>query len=214
MTQQPTPPPTYQNPGYPPPHQPRRKSFVARHKLLTVLGALVVLGGVIGVSTSGGSDTTASPANAVGAAGGSSSGGEGSAGGGSASGIGTPVRDGKFEFTVTSVGPGVPSIGTEPLEQKAQGKFVVVRLTVSNIGDKAQLFDQSSQKLVDNQGRQLSSDPTAGIYLDDQNFLAQINPGNKIEGVLVFDIPLDAVPKTVELHDSFLSGGVPVTLTS
>lgn len=52
------------------------------------------------------------------------------------------------------------SIVTDPLEQKAQGTFVLVRLTVSNIGDQAQLFDQSSQKLVDNQGRQLSSGPT------------------------------------------------------
>lgn len=221
MTQPPPPPPPHQHPGYPPQQpQPPRKSFVARHKVVTVLGSLLALVVVIGVATGGSSDRTSTPSNAASA---STSSAAKSAGTSAAApttpdapklaGIGTPVRDGKFEFTVSAVEPGVPSIGTDPLEQRAQGKFVLVRLTVSNTGDKAQTFNQSSQKLVDNQGRQLSSDPSAAIYLGDQNFLAQINPGNKIDGVLVFDIPVDAVPKTLELHDSFLSGGVTVALT-
>lgn len=191
----------------PPPPAPPRKSFLARHKILTVLGVLVVLGIVIGVAGGGGSSTDAA-----------GSGGEGSAGAtasaapAAVAGLGTPVRDGKFEFTVTAVEPGVPSIGSAPLSQDAQGQFVVVRITVSNIGDQAQTFDQSSQKLVDARGRELSSDPTAGIYLDDQNFLAQVNPGNSVQGVVVFDVPADAVPASLELHDSFLSGGVTITL--
>ena len=201
--------------GAPPPAPPR-KSFVARHKILTVLGVLVVLGILVKAVSGGGSSTDAAGSGGAGSAGAAASAATAPAAAAApapaAAGVGTPVRDGKFEFTVTAVEPGVPSIGSAPLTRKAQGQFVVVRITVSNIGDQAQTFDQSSQKLVDGQGRKLSSDPTAGIYLDDQNFLAQVNPGNEVQGVIVFDVPAGTVPTSLELHDSFLSGGVTVTL--
>jgi hypothetical protein len=38
-------------------------------------------------------------------------------------------------------------------------------------------------------------------------------PGNSLTGTVVFDIPVDAVPASLELHDSLFSGGVTVTLT-
>jgi hypothetical protein len=40
----------------------------------------------------------------------------------------------------------------------------------------------------------------------------EINPGNQVDGIVVFDIPEDAVPASLRLHDSFLSGGVEVAL--
>ena len=152
--------------------------------------------------------------------GGSSSNETGSSGGGAttsangktAAGIGTPVRDGKFEFTVTAVDPGKSTIGTGSISKTAQGQFVLVHVTVRNIGNQQQFFDQSSQKMIDQQGRQLSPDTTAGVYVDPNNFLAQINPGNSVEGLLVYDIPKDAVPTKLQLHDSPFSGGVTVQL--
>lgn len=130
-----------------------------------------------------------------------------------AAGIGTPVRDGKFEFTVTSIEPGVAQVGDQYLNQAAQGQFVLVHVTVTNIGDQAQYFDGSSQKLLDTQGRTHSADTSAAIYLGDANsFLNDINPGNSVEGVVVFDIPADATPASLELHDSMFSGGVTVQL--
>lgn len=204
--------------------RPARKSFVARHKILTAVGAVIAVIIVVQLAGGGGSsdgegsagDVTQADAGTEGGASDEGGASEGDPDAGSAddtvAGLGTPVRDGQFEFVVTEVEAGVPSIGSSPLSQDAQGQFVVVRLTVTNIGDQAQTFDQSSQEMVDTQGRQLASDPTAGIYLDDQNFLTQINPGNSVEGVVVFDIPADAVPATLELHDSFLSDGVTVTL--
>jgi len=135
-----------------------------------------------------------------------------SANGKTAAGIGTPVRDGKFEFTVTAVDPGKSTIGTGSISKTAQGQFVLVHVTVRNIGNQQQSFDQSSQKMIDQQGRQLSPDTTAGVYVDPNNFLAQINPGNSVEGLLVYDIPKDAVPTKLQLHDSPFSGGVTVQL--
>lgn len=131
----------------------------------------------------------------------------------SVAGIGTPVRDGKFEFTVTGVEPGVARVGDDMFGQDAQGQFLLVHVTVTNIGDEAQYFDGSSQKLTDTQGRTHSADTGAAIYLGDaQSFLNQINPGNSVQGTVVFDVPADAAPASVALHDSPFSGGVEVTL--
>jgi hypothetical protein len=55
-----------------------------------------------------------------------SGGGSSTAGGSSASettaGIGTPVRDGRFEFTVTKVRCGVPSVGSPGLVLRRRGR--------------------------------------------------------------------------------------------
>ena len=195
-------------PSMPGPEPVKKRSWFARHKILTGLGAIVVLfivvsaanGGpknapVVGAATPATDVTQAAPAPAPAAAA-----------------IGTPVRDGKFEFTVTSIEPGVPSVGSDAFGQKAQGQFVLIHLTIKNIGDKAQYFDGSSQKAFDAQGREFSADSAAAIYLSDSNsFLNEINPGNAVAGTVVFDMPLDAKIAKVELHDSPFSGGVDVT---
>ncbi|NED61053.1 DUF4352 domain-containing protein, partial [Streptomyces sp. SID10244] len=78
----------------------------------------------------------------------------------------SPVRDGKFEFVVTGVQPGLDSVGDNPyLTEKAQGQFVVVTMSVKNIGDKPQGFSPSDQKLFDAQGRSFESDTTAQVAL-------------------------------------------------
>ena len=179
--------------------QPRR-SWFARHKILTTLGAVVVVVAVASALGGGGDD--APPASsAASAPAGDAPADESPAS--TAAGIGTPVRDGKFEFTVTGVEPGVTRVGDDVFGQDAQGQFLLVHVTVTNIGDKAQYFDGSSQKLTDTQGRTHSADTGAAIYLGDaQSFLNQINPGNSVQGTVVFDVPADAAPATVELHDS------------
>lgn len=126
-------------------------------------------------------------------------------------GIGDAVRDGKFEFTITEVETGIDAVGDEFLGKEAQGQFVFVYVTVENIGDEAQLFDGSSQYLIDTEGREHSSDGEAAFYVENSDsFLTEINPGNTVEGIVVFDIPADATPASLNLHDSFLSGGVEV----
>lgn len=128
-------------------------------------------------------------------------------------GVGDPARDGKFEFVVTDVERGVERIGDEYFGEEAQGQFVLVHLTVENIGDRAQYFDGGNVSAFDEQGREFATDGAAAIYLDDSNsFLNEINPGNVVEGVVVFDVPTDLELVRLELHDSAFSGGTEVTL--
>ncbi|WP_277212019.1 DUF4352 domain-containing protein [Isoptericola croceus] len=227
------PPPSSAATGQPPqgwaPHPPapeKRKNWFARHKVLTGLGALVGVA-IVGAALGGGDEEPVVPdggAQVVEDAPAAASTDEGGADAEAAEpaeepveselpGLGDAVRDGKFEFTVTELEDGVEQIGNDFLNETAQGQYVLVHVTVENIGDEAQYFDGSSQKLVDTEGRTHSADSSAAIYLDDSNsFLNEINPGNTVDGVVVFDLPKKATPATLELHDSMFSGGVEVSV--
>ncbi|MEE2034697.1 DUF4352 domain-containing protein [Rhodococcus chondri] len=128
-------------------------------------------------------------------------------------GIGAEVRDGQFAFTVTEVETAITQAGDNPYANKVpQGQFVFVHVDVKNIGDKAQSYFGSNQKLIDVQGREFANDTEAEIYANDDFTIGDINPGNTASVVVVFDIPADAQPKTLELHDSMFSGGATVSI--
>ena len=130
-----------------------------------------------------------------------------------APGIGTPVRDGKFEFTVRKVECGKSKIGSSGIDKNAQGQFCLVYLKVENIGKESQLLDGGNQYLFGPGGQRFDADSEAAVYLDQaQTFLNEINPGNTVNGIVVFDIPKSVKPAKIELHDSAFSGGVTVEL--
>ena len=186
-------------PHYPPvAPPPPKKNWFARHKVLSVLSAFLLLIIVIAVASGGGKKS-----------------GDDSGPGAQPKpkpGIGVPVRDGKFEFVVQSVEAGVPTVGASYVTEEAQGQFVLVKLTVRNIGDREQSFTMSAQKLLDGGGRQYSVDDMATITLDKGTVYEQINPGNSLDATIVFDVPAGTVPSQIELHDSVFSGGTTVAL--
>lgn len=185
------------------------KNWFGRHKVLTVIGIIVLLA-VIGGAAGGGNKTktnsgdsnktnTAKTENKPAAT----------------AKLNEVARDGKFEFTVASVECGKTSAGTNQyLTKQAQGQFCFVNVTAKNIGSEAQTFDSSSQYLYDAANAKFSADGTASLYANPEGstFLNQINPGNSVSGILVFDLPKDKTPVTAELHDSAFSGGVKVSL--
>lgn len=129
--------------------------------------------------------------------------------------IGDPVRDGKFEFVIDAVECGLDEIVTSAefnLSETPQGEFCVMDLTVSNIGDEAQSFSYDDQKVFNAEGLTFSPD-TSTISLENNDAVfEQINPGNKIQVQVVYDVPVGETPTKAELHDSFLSDGVEVQL--
>jgi hypothetical protein len=129
--------------------------------------------------------------------------------------VGEATRDGKFEFTVKQTKCGVATVGPKLLEEKAQGQFCLVTVQVKNIGKEAQMLSDSNQKAYAADGTEYSTDTGAGIYAneDSATFLNEINPGNQVTGVLVFDIPKNVKLTKLELHDSAFSGGVTVALS-
>ncbi|QBI53399.1 DUF4352 domain-containing protein [Streptomonospora litoralis] len=188
----------YQPPAAPPP-PPQKKSRGLLWGCLGCGGLMVlvlIIGGIV-VASSGGGAPSDRPAAEAGGSGGDS-GGEAEAG------IGEPVESGAFRFTVTDVETGVTELSDESglMTETPQGQYVIVHVTVENIGDQAGTFDASQQTLLDAEGKEYSADSAAEMLTGDQDaFLNQINPGNTVEGRLPFDVPTDVEPAKIELRD-------------
>lgn len=188
-----------------------QRSWPARHKFLTGLGVVVVAGGVIIATQGGGSDATSPATSGSDKTASAPADKAAPAPAAKSAGLNTAVRDGKFEFTVTSMKCGVKSIGPAELTEKAQGQFCLAKIKVTNIGDEAQMFSGSDQFAFDAQGKKFSNSTAAEISLPDaQTFLNNINPGNSVNGTVVFDVPTTVKIVKLELHDSMLSDGVAV----
>ena len=128
--------------------------------------------------------------------------------------IGTPVRDGKFQFVVTRVSY-ARHVGDQYVGKSAQGRYTILHVTVKNISDQSQTLDDSTQYVYDAHGRKFDADTEADIYVNggsDNVFLNDINPGNTVHGKIAFDLPKDTKAVKAELHDSAFSDGVTVTL--
>lgn len=128
--------------------------------------------------------------------------------------MGKPSVDGKFQFTVTGMHCGVPSVGDDVLGKKAQGNFCLINVTIKNVGSSAEIFDSNSQKATGPDGTQFSTDPTAETYVNsqDQTFLEDINPGNQVKGTLLFDVPKGVALSSITLHESMFTPGVKIPL--
>lgn len=120
---------------------------------------------------------------------------------------GSSVRDGKFEFRV--LGTRRAPVAGDPSNQfmtvPAQGEFVIVTLSVSNIGAEPQSFFGQNQKLIDFAGREYAPNSSADMWTNGGT--GEINPGNAIQAELAFDVPPGTRVASLQLHDSMLSGG-------
>lgn len=194
----------------------KKTNWFARHKILTVIGVLVLLA-IIGGAASGGNKTNNNSSSS------SNTGSKTTAATSNNTAalpkLNQPANDGKFQFTITSFNCGETQV-TQPdapdITSQAQGQFCSMNLTVKNIGTVAQDFDASSQYIYDNSGKQYSysSDATITANPTSSQFpvLETVNPGNSVSGTVVFDIPKTITPVTATLHDSAASGGVKVSL--
>jgi hypothetical protein len=130
-------------------------------------------------------------------------------------GLNTAVRDGRFEFVVTSFSCHHEKVGRSIITKQAQGQYCLAALTVRNIGKDKQTFADSYQKALAPDGTIFGADTGAGLIVN-ENIAAAfnvINPGNQVTSKIVYDIPEEATIAKLELHDSPFSRGVTVTLT-
>ncbi|MGW4350752.1 DUF4352 domain-containing protein [Nocardia sp. NPDC004582] len=222
--QQPTPPPYPQGPyqpQYPMQPVPPKKSNTLKIILLILAGIVVLCG--VGSALGGKSTKSAeSPATSTPGAPVAAAGAPGNAPAAPAPttekppapGLNTPVRDGKFEFTVTEIQTGIKTVGDNPyLRKTAQGSYTIISLTVRNIGKVPYGFSPSNQDVYDAQKRKFSNDAAAAINLQsDTSLYAEINPGNSITAQVVYDLPTDSILDHIVLHDSMFSGGATVSL--
>lgn len=129
-------------------------------------------------------------------------------------GLGEAGRDGSLEFRVSDVRCGVTQVGDSFISQSAIGQFCLVQLTVSNVGSRPATFADALQRAYAPDGSRFAADSGAGILAnpEQQVFLNEINPGNRVAGVVVYDIPPDGLIAELELHEAENSAGLRVTL--
>jgi hypothetical protein len=129
-------------------------------------------------------------------------------------GFGDPVRDGQFEFVVRSVDCGAAAVGEGFMRRQAQDQFCLVALEVENTGTEGRTFGGGQQFLFDEDGNRHDPDldATARQEGDGRLWSSHLNPGQRLEGTLVYDVPDPITLSRVELHDGPLSGGATVEL--
>ena len=125
--------------------------------------------------------------------------------------MGTPVRDGGLEFIVNGVRLG-PSISSDHTSYTAHGRYVVVGLSVTNVGDQPETYMAIDQKLiVDGKQYDYAAEPT---ILLNTNATSQINPGIGISVLIAYDVPAGTRPGSIELHGAAGTSGVVVDLAA
>lgn len=198
--------------GSPPPLPPKRRRGKGVWVVIGGIALLIAVGSALGPddATTGAADGAPATTDTLAPA---SSDAVGTAP--VAAGIGDTVRSGDFEFTVTAVEPGRPSVGEGFLRTAAQGEFVVVRVEVRNVGDESAMFSDSNQVLVDSAGREFEASTGAAVMSlpDSEAFLNRINPGNAVDGALLFDVPDGLRPAAIELRGSLFSQPATVALS-
>jgi hypothetical protein len=119
-------------------------------------------------------------------------------------GMDQPVRDGAFQFTADQVQCGVSAIGTPDDYQTPTGQFCVVTLTIKNVGTDPAIFADAIQKAYGPGGVWFGSDSEAAFYAnpDPNIFFNDINPGNKVQALVVYDIPTDDHILRLEVHEN------------
>jgi uncharacterized membrane protein len=129
---------------------------------------------------------------------------------------GSAVRDGKFEFQVLNIARAktVSDLTGNPyMTTTAQGEFIVITMSVANIGDQPQNYFGQNQKVIDVSGREYGANSAADMWMNTSNsVMGDINPGNSIQVKAAFDVPPGTQPAALEVHDSMFSGGVSVRL--
>ena len=124
---------------------------------------------------------------------------------------GLEVRDGNFAFVVGDVErvAAVASPDNPEIQKAAQGEFVIVHMTVTNIAAEPEPFYVSFSTLSDG-GTVYKSDDEAWLYLG--NTVADLQPGESLDTVVVFDVPVGTDVDSIRLRDSPSSPGVTVGL--
>lgn len=192
--------------------EPKKKNFFVRHKILTGLLALCVVGGI--AAAAGGKKDDTSTSGSTGSSS-QAAGSDKSAGAKSDEksdalpAVGAPIKDGNLEFTVTKVERDVPSVGDQYVGEKAQGAFTLVYVSVENVGTETQTVMADGQKAYDSKGIGYEANSTASLYVKgNDTFFKEINPGNTLKGVFVFDAPKGTKLTKARLHESMFSNGV------
>jgi hypothetical protein len=182
---------------------------------LKILGGIALIAAVGGCSSSStGSAADSSTVTGSGTtAGGGAAAGTGAHSAAASARIGDTVSDGTFSFTVTQVTTAsrtdrISRTGRESAgaDADADGKLVVVHVTVKNTGDKVRAFDADNQVLWSGTTKYKA---TLDAAADARSLVQEVSPGSEVTSTLAYDVPKDFSIGTaaIALRGATPSGG-------
>lgn len=190
-----------QSPGGQPPKKSKKKWFIGCG--IALLAGLIILIVVIVliVQGLGGSDDTAGGTEAA----------DSSVSTAASSASGKPVavnqvaKVGKFDVKVLNTSK-AKTVGEDVLKENATGEFLIVELQVKNNDSAAGYFGDDAVKAITAEGDQIEASLEASSTIDSSLSTQEINPGKRVTGKMVFDIPKGQQAKTLEISDPDLLG--------
>jgi Domain of unknown function (DUF4352) len=121
------------------------------------------------------------------------------------------ATDGPLSFTVNGIEVGPTVVMSDaPLEKTAVGEFIVVHMTVTNVGTDPSTFIGMFQTLHAG-GTTYPLDDEATAYLE--GTYADLAPGQSADVSVAFDVPPGTPPESIELHADPSTPGADVPLS-
>ncbi|QLH84987.1 DUF4352 domain-containing protein [Halosimplex pelagicum] len=90
------------------------------------------------------------------------------------------------------------SVGGEYISEEADGEFIVIDLSMTNVANESVSVSSNLYTLVDSQGREYDVDTDAMAVVENPVIFEQLDPGVGKDGVLIYDVPTDQTGR--ELH--------------
>jgi len=115
------------------------------------------------------------------------------------------IRVDNIAYRVNSAGV-TDKLGTKYLETAAAGKYVVVDLSLSNVGTKSDYIFSPRFILIDELGREYDRLPSDSLYLTKTiDFGQQVQPGVALEGQIAFEVPKNTNAYTLHITGDWTS---------
>ncbi|WP_071461546.1 DUF4352 domain-containing protein [Bacillus massilinigeriensis] len=166
-----------------------QRSWFGRHKILSFIGAIIILGG-IGSALGGGSEETSSSVSKSGEVKQEAKKEEVQFK------VGDIIKVDSLEYTVTKVEE-KDKVGNEYINKTVSngGTFVAIQYTVKNVGDEpVGMFDYPSINLVDEKGAKYDADIDASSNyaietdIDNSKIASDLNPDIQVTATDVYEV--------------------------
>lgn len=126
--------------------------------------------------------------------------------------LGVAVRDGSFAFKVTEVrDAGTVMLGSGADAVKADGRFVLVDVTVKNLGGTSRSLRPAQQLLQDSARNDYAPRTTIRLSTVLRLWTA-IRPGAAVRGTMVFDVPQNQKVSDLLLQGAAASPGLDLSV--
>lgn len=123
--------------------------------------------------------------------------------------LGAVAKEPPFALKIISVSR-EQTVSSSIDNHKAQGAYAVVRILVKNTGNSPATFAGTNSGILDSDAKQYNVDSDATISQNletGQGLYDEINPGQRVTRVLVFDLPKKAAPVVIAMFGSEGSDG-------